>query len=73
MHMTYTYMYLIVDNHKSYKASGEQSSLCHTGERERERENRLVGLQSESSKHSDFPSRVVRKIHCYTVAFDSSF
>ena len=68
-------MYLIVDNHKSYKASGEQSSLCHTGEREREREreNRLVGLlQPECSKGSDFPSRVVRSIHCYIVAFDSS-
>ena len=45
----------------------------HWRERERERENRLVGvLQPECSKYSDFPSRVVRSIHCYIVAFDSS-
>lgn len=45
----------------------------HWRERERERENRLVGvLQPECSKCSDFPSRVVRSIHCYIVAFDSS-
>ena len=45
----------------------------HWRERERERENRLVGLlQPECSKGSDFTSRVVRSIHCYIVAFDSS-